>query len=380
MASTNYFGNGILNYNFIGTSFNPAPNGSIWFGLSKTVVTAQDVSCSTVTEPAATGYARKEFFNGLPVMNVTGMQYTGKNVGLFVDNLAIGSGAIDTGDIVTVIGVNAGFSVTNIDGTWTLTNVNVSPDRLDFTVTNQPVGATPQTITIGEVRCVNWSISSAGSLYNNKPVTFIKSTAGNPWSTGGAPIMSVFIADNATTGAGNVLEFYTLPAPLIVPELTTVSLPAQSITISQPTSCGTTFAINRILNYNFGNIPYTPDDGASHLWLGLSTTLIDNTGLTSVTEPLAASGYTRMQVDDSNWNPSTGVNPPSGVTQNVDITFPHNTASWGIIQSLFLSDSATRAAGNVLWYKTLSPAIIIQEGTEDIYFNSAIPDITFTMT
>jgi hypothetical protein len=342
-------------------------------------VTAQDVSCSTVTEPAATGYARKAFFNGLPVMNVTAMSYTGKDVTLAVDNITIGANDIATGDMVTITGVDVGFSVTNIDGTWTLTGA--SAGQLFFTVAIQPVGATPQTITVGEARCVNWSISNLGSLYNNKPVTFVKSTAGNPWSTGGSPIMSVFIADDATTGAGNVLEFYTLPAPLIVPELTTVSLPAQSITISQPTGCGTIFAINRILNYNFGNIPYTPDDGAGNLYLGLSTTLVTNAGLSSVTEPLTASGYTRMQVPDSYWDASTGVNPASGVNLNTNITFPSNTASWGIIESLFLSDSATRGAGNILWYKALSPTIVIQEGTEDVFFNGGggTGDITFTM-
>jgi hypothetical protein len=376
MATTNYFGNEILNYNFIGTAYTPGDaNNFLYFGLSTTEVTAQDVSGSTATEPTASSYARKSFYSGYPIAGVTAMSYTSLAVTLTVDNV----GQLAIGDIITVTGVDTGFTVTNIDGTWTLTNVAGSD--LTFTVASQPVGATPQTISIGNVRCANWSTSTSATLINNKAVTFVQSDVGDPWSTSGTPIVSIFIADDPSTATGDILAFYTLPAPLVIPELTTVSLPAASITISQPTSCGTLFAINRILNYNFGGQTYTPDDGAGNLYLGLSLTVVDNTGLASVTEPAATTTYARQTVPDATWDASTGVNPPSGVNLNTAITFPTVVHSWGRVKSLFLSDSPTRAAGNILWYKTLSPSIVIQEGTEPVFFNGGggTGDITFKM-
>jgi len=373
MPLTNYFKNEILNFNFGETSYYPSDMSSqLWFGLSLTEVTAEDNGGDTVTEPTAGSYERMYFCNGLPIMNGLALEYTGKNVTFTVDN----TGALDAGDIVTIAGVNIGFSVTNIDGTWVLTNVG-GGGQLSFTVANQPVGATPQTLSVGTARCANWSESTAGSLYNNKTVTFDPSGAGDPWSTPGAPIVSVFIADAQIGGAFNVLSFYTLPYPLVVPELTTVSLPVQSILVSEPITNGTLFTTNRVLNYNFGGVPYIPDDGSNQLYFGLSTTVVTAAGLSTVTEPPAAAGYSRFTISNtgSGWNASTGVNPPSGVTNIPVVDFcpsPPPSASWGVVRSYFISDSAAIGAGNILWYKTLSPSIIIQESMGDIYFGTSV--------
>jgi hypothetical protein len=219
-------------------------------------------------------------------------------------------------------------------------------------------------------------------LYNNRQIEFPSGSI--DWT-----IVSIFIADSSTQGVGNsnVLAFYTMPTPFIVPSILFLALPPKSIRVSlpttilqpttSPTTCGTLFTINRILNYNFGGHIYTPDDGASKLWFGLSTTVVDNTGLASVTEPLTADNYSRQGYLDSNWNASTGVNPPSGVTNNAPVYFSTPTTTWGEIRSLFVSDSATRAAGNVLWYKTLSPSIYVPFGMVDVFFNPG--EITFDM-
>ena len=464
MPVTNYFGNEILNYNFIGTPYIPGDaNNYLYFGLSTSLVTAQDVACNTVTEPPFPQYYRIASYNGnLPTINVLGIDWYGTggalDVTLFVDhptnyqvgdmvtitgvNAGFGMSNIDgtwmlidvqdtwgrirfniaheatgafpqaislgnvtamsytgsdvtltvddassftNGDIINVTGVNAGapVPVTNIDGTWTLTSVSGSD--LLFTVSTPPTGDTPQTMTLylgghvyatkylvgGHCSASNWSTSTDGSLYNNNIIIF-NGTGGNTFG----PIVSIFIADDPNIATGNVLAFYTMPTPFSVTDLQ-ITLPTKSIIVSQPTTCGTTFTINRILNYNFGNIPYTPDDGASKLWLGLSTTIVDDTGLASVTEPPTADNYSRQGFLDSNWSASTGVNPPSGVANNAPIYFSTPSATWGEIRSLFISDSATRAAGNILWYKTLSPSIYVPLGMVDVFFNPG--EIVFNM-
>ena len=370
MPITNFLGNEILNYNFLNAGYEYSPTdiyGCVYFGLSTSLVTAEDVACSTATEPGGS-YTRATFFSGIPTMTVTGMTYTGKNVTLEVSSIA--GTAIDAGDIVTVTGVDAGFSATNIDGTWVLTNYNISPDELMFTVANQPTG-TPQTLTAGTVICANWSSSTDASLYNNKEVVFSGTGGGETWG----PIVSIFIADDPT--AGNILAFYTVPTPFTVPENTQPALPPKSIMVSQPTACGTLFTINRILNYNFSNVTYTPDDSGGYLWFGLSTTVVDDTGLPSVTEPPAAASYSRARYTDSDWFASTGVNPPSGIVNDYK-PFPTVSGAWGVIRSLFIADSPTRGTGNILWYKTLSPSIYVPDGMIDVFFNSG--EITFSMT
>jgi hypothetical protein len=77
-------------------------------------------------------------------VSVTGMSYASKTVTLH------GSHNFLVGETVTVAGVNAGFSVTNVDGTWVL-KTGTDTGVMVFDVTDQPVGATPQTLTAGTV-------------------------------------------------------------------------------------------------------------------------------------------------------------------------------------------------------------------------------------
>jgi len=110
--------------------------------IGKVITPTFGVSDS-VTRPAnATPYAANNSINCS--VAVTAMAYTLKVVTLTAAN------AFAVGDRITVAGVNTGFTATNIDGNW-VCGAGTNATTVVFTVTNQPTGTTPQTITVGTI-------------------------------------------------------------------------------------------------------------------------------------------------------------------------------------------------------------------------------------
>jgi hypothetical protein len=134
----------------------------------------------------------------------------------------------------------------------------------------------------------------------------------------------------------------------------------------------TTYTINQILNYNFGKQTYTVP---STLYFGLSSTEVTSSGYSSVTEPVAGN-YSRVSFTNNNSNWSTCTDPAVGLHNDAAVTFPESSASWGVMVSLFIIDSSG-GTGNVLWYKTLSTEIIVQNKT---IVSFAIGEIVVTLT
>lgn len=210
--------NNVLNYVFGSRTFStPSQPADVYFGLSTVAMT--DISNLSAA--------------------VTAMSYTGKVVTLTAtNNYAVG-------DSVVVAGINTGFTATNIDGTW-VCQTGTNATTVVFTVTSQPTGTTPQTVSAGTIKGglvtepgagsyarssaysndgspLQWTASSGGSLSNTDAVSFTKSTAS--WGT----IQAIFMADSGTTGAGNILCFANLSPVLAVPNNTTVTFDANSI-------------------------------------------------------------------------------------------------------------------------------------------------------
>ena len=97
------------------------------------------------------------------------------------------------------------------------------------------------------------------------------------------------------------------------------------------------------------------------MYFGLSTTLVttSSTGAT-VSEP-AGGSYVRKSFvnNDTNWDTSV-----AGTLHNdVALTFIESTASWGIILSIFIADTGSTGTGNIWWFDTLSPSIIVGDNT-----------------
>ena len=213
MPATMYAKNKLLNYNFGATSYSAIT--PVYFGLA--ITTAIDSSFVTVI-PTALSY------NGSKVVTLT-----------VANNFT-------TGNTVVVAGVNAAFTVTNVDGTWVLTTANAT--TLVFTVTNQPTGTTPQTLTGGTVSkyCTEpsgngyarknytnnkttWGVSSLGTLVNAINIVFPECTPAT-WGTA----LSIFIADAAANG--NIWWYDTLVPSLVVQPATIITFEAGSIVVS----------------------------------------------------------------------------------------------------------------------------------------------------
>lgn len=101
----------------------------------------------------------------------------------------------------------------------------------------------------------------------------------------------------------------------------------------------------------------------------------DATTGATITEVTNANAYARTGPDplDANWSApdSTG-----GLTDNVAaITFPTATGSWGTVSHCAIVDSATHAAGNVLFHGALTASKTV--AVNDIFqFAAGALDVT----
>jgi hypothetical protein len=123
----------------------------------------------------------------------------------------------------------------------------------------------------------------------------------------------------------------------------------------------TTYQMNKLLNYVFGGVSYTPP---SNWYLGLSKTLIDATGNT-VTEPdSGTTGYARVAIPN---NKSTGWTTSTLKTLSnlAKVTFGESDAPYGTIVSMFLADALT--GGNVCYYYTANPAFPVGAASETYF-------------
>lgn len=221
MHATTLAKNYILNYEFGSTAYTPP--ATMYFGFSLSVLT-DDVNHQYV--PTALS------FDGSKHVTLT-----------FNNTLEIIPAVWNP--IITVEGVNSAFSVTNVDGEWIVTSC--TPTTVTFTVSSQPAGTTPQTLTGGLVTWADtdepnlignysrpsytnnkttWSTSTAGILSNAINIVFPKSDLS--WGT----LKTLFIASNNTTFGGKVWFYEELDPHIPMPEgNTTFTFPPSHILV-----------------------------------------------------------------------------------------------------------------------------------------------------
>lgn len=120
------------------------------------IITPTFSAMDSLTRPSnTTAYSAQKSINCN--ITVTGVSYVAKVV-----TLLMSSHSFVAGDRVTVSGVNAGATVTNVDGDWVIDSV-VAGASITFTVAIQPTGTTPQTgLTITNAIAKMLSIDIAG--------------------------------------------------------------------------------------------------------------------------------------------------------------------------------------------------------------------------
>lgn len=121
----------------------------------------------------------------------------------------------------------------------------------------------------------------------------------------------------------------------------------------------TYYAISRIENKLFNGATLT-SPATYYLACSTSTPSADGTGFT---EPVGAN-YSRLAVpaDGTNWSTST----TNTLVNNLILTFPQSSASWGTIIYIGFFDAST--SGNMWFYSALSPSRTVDSNTT-LYFD-----------
>ena len=95
-------------------------------------------------------------------------------------------------------------------------------------------------------------------------------------------------------------------------------------------------------------------------------------------EPLAAYGYARKSITDAGGVTITTAASSATVVNKEKFYFNEaEGGDWGVITHLFIADSGTRGAGNLLYYGQLSSATTISENCMPKFAKNAI-SITLT--
>lgn len=133
-----------------------------------------------------------------------------------------------------------------------------------------------------------------------------------------------------------------------------------------------------------GGASQTQFTGNATLYIGVSTAASpasDSTLLAN--EPTSTGNYSRIAVtnNSTNFPAATGTNPATKKL-HVSFSFPASNAAWSTgataLQSFFIADSATLAAGNVLWSGPLTPSTDAVNGT-GVTLSFAVDALQFTL-
>ena len=131
-------------------------------------------------------------------------------------------------------------------------------------------------------------------------------------------------------------------------------------------------AANKVLDYLLGQTSFS---NLSTLYMGLSTTTIQNDG-TGATEP-STSGTAYARVSIANNKTNWGTASSASLSNLVAFTFPESTASWGTITYVFLAASSVVGTADIWYFEALTTPKTIQTATT-VQF--AISAVTASMT
>jgi hypothetical protein len=129
---------------------------------------------------------------------------------------------------------------------------------------------------------------------------------------------------------------------------------------------------NTILDLLFGQSAFS---NLSTMYMGLSTTTIQNDG-SGATEPsTSGTAYARVAITNNktNW----GTASAASLSNAVAVTFAESTASWGTITYVFLAAGATAGVADLWYFEALTTPKTVQTATT-VQF--AIGAITASMT
>ena len=193
---------------------------------------------------------------------------------------------------------------------------------------------------------VTFGAAASRRVVQSGAVTFPQATG--PWGT----ISHWALVSTGTHGAGDMYAYGSFTTPFAPVNGNTPTIPSGELEVEISATAGgagfTDYLVHNWLNRAFRNQAFAKPA----TYVGLATAVQSDATTTPTSEvSTAATNYARVLVNvnggaSPTWDLSVG-----GTLDNTHaITFPVPSASWGLVVSMFLADSATPGAGNVLGY------------------------------
>lgn len=324
---SNFLEDAFLNH-LLNTAFTPA--ATIYVAL-----------CTADPTDAGTGASMSE------VANANGYARTAITFGAAATRKVIQSGAVTFPQATGSWGTITSWALTSAN-TYGTGNVYAYGN---FASSFAPVAGNTPTIPSGEIQ-----VQFANSTYT---ATTISAASGDnsindsanafPLYPAGAIIHISGFTGGAPSGLATVVS--STVSKIVVSGLTlTTDAAGESVTVALSGGF-TNYFIHGFLDRAFRNQAFAKPA----TYVGLSTTTIADTtvsiaGLTEV----SGGAYARVQVNINGGSTPTWTTVSGGAADNLHaITFPTPSASWGLVTSCFLVDSAS-GAGNVCAYDNAS--------------------------
>lgn len=130
----------------------------------------------------------------------------------------------------------------------------------------------------------------------------------------------------------------------------------------------------KLLDLVFSNTAFSVPTLAIGLW----TVTLDDTSTGATAGEPSGNAYARVAPtqNTTNWPAATGSGAGGSSKSNgAAITFPTATGSWGTVTYFGACDSSTTAAGNMLYYGSLTTSKTISNGDTASF---AVGQLTFT--
>lgn len=208
------------------------------------------------------------------------------------------------------------------------------------TISETDTGATILEADYGSYDRVPLSFSASDlltrSITQSVDSVFPKATSGN------ITVTDFAIMDGGVVGAGNILGFGKLTVPKNIVTDNTPSVRANEVVITATEVGGfSNYLVKMLLDFMFRNQTFVKPD----LYVGISTATVSNVDDGTTVSEVIGADYARVNAPSF----SDAVN--GELYNDGDIDFPlAGIGGWGLITTLFCSDTITPNAGNILFY------------------------------
>jgi hypothetical protein len=220
---------------------------------------------------------------------------------------------------------------------------------------------------------ITFSAAASRQVIQSGAVTFPQ--ASGAWGT----ITHWAIVTSGTYGAGTCLAHGSFTSSFAPVNGNTPTIPTTEIKIQFNASSGagfTDYTVHNWLNLAFRNVAFSKPATYVALTTG---TITDSTLIAAASEVANTNAYARVLVNIAGGAAPKWTTATTGTLENADaITFTPPTGSWGLVTGMFLVDSATYGAGNILGFDLSSITDQTPQASDTVQFAATALDLTLS--